>query len=311
MGFADRRYGAGRPGGYRPGGGWSGGQQGYGGGGALFGYVLTPWVKRLLLVNFAVFVAVNMMGLVPWPWVRDTFGFSANTFLGHPWSAATYMFLHGSFMHVFFNMLILFFFGPPLERAWGGREFLKFYLICGIGAAFTSFLLIRVVGFPTVVGASGALYGVLLAFALKWPDARVYIWFVLPVKVKYLVGFMVFMDFWATLNAGRGAGGGVATWAHLGGAATAWIYLKYGDRIEARLRRMSPRRAHLGVESGKAGSDDRGRAERKRKSRPVNGDTLDEVDRILDKIRDSGIESLTPKEKAYLDDMSRRYRGGT
>jgi len=311
MGFADRRYGAGRPGGYRGGGGWSGGQQGYGSGGGLFGYALTPWVKRLLLINFGVFVVVNMMGLVPWPWVRDMFGFSANSFLGHPWSAATYMFLHGSFMHVFFNMLILFFFGPPLERVWGGREFVKFYLICGIGAAFTSFLLIRVVGFPTVVGASGALYGVLLAFALKWPDARVYIWFVLPVKVKYLVGFMVFMDFWATLNAGRGAGGGVATWAHLGGAATAWTYLKYGDRIEARLRRMSPRRARLGVESGKAGSDDRGRAERKRKSRPVDGDTLDEVDRILDKIRDSGIDSLTPKEKAYLDDMSRRYRGGT
>jgi hypothetical protein len=74
---------------------------------------------------------------------------------------------------------------------------------------------------------------------------------------------------------------------------------------------MSPRRAHLGVESGKAGSGDRGRAERKRKSRLVDGDTLDEVDRILDKIRDSGIDSLTPKEKAYLDDMSRRYRGGT
>jgi len=309
MGFADRRYDARRSGGRGRGGGWSGGQQGYGGGGGLFGYSMTPWVKRLLLLTFGVFVVVNMMGLVPWAWVRDTLGFSARSFLRHPWSVVTYMFVHGSFMHVFFNMLILFFFGPPLERAWGGREFVKFYLICGIGAALTSFLLIRVVGFPTVIGASGALYGVLLAFALKWPDARVYIWFVLPVKVKYLVAFMVFMDFWATLNAGRGAGGGVATWAHLGGAATAWIYLKYGDRIESRLRRMSPRRARLGVESGRADSGDRARAEKKRTSRRVDGDTLDEVDRILDKIRDSGIESLTPKERAYLDDMSRRYRG--
>ena len=311
MGFADRRYNARRPGGHGRGGGWSSGQQGYGGGGGLFGYSMTPWVKRLLLLTFGVFVVVNMMGLVPWAWVRDTFGFSARSFLRHPWSVVTYMFVHGGFMHVFFNMLILFFFGPPLERAWGGREFVRFYLICGIGAALTSFLLIRVVGFPTVIGASGALYGVLLAFALKWPDARVYIWFVFPLKVKYLVGFMVLMDFWATLNAGRGAGGGVATWAHLGGAATAWIYLKYGDRIEVRLRRMSPRRARLGVESGRADSGDRGRAERKRTSRRVDGDTLDEVDRILDKIRDSGIESLTPKERAYLDDMSRRYRGDT
>jgi membrane associated rhomboid family serine protease len=277
-------------------------------GGGLLSYQMTPWVKRLLLINFAAFVAVNMMGLAPWPWVRDTFGFSVATFLRHPWSPLTYMFVHGSFLHIFFNMLILFFFGPPLERAWGSREFLKFYLICGIGAALTSLLLVQIVGMPTVVGASGALYGVMLAFALKWPNAPVLIWFVLPVKVKYLVGFMVFMDFWATLNAGRGAGGGVATWAHLGGAATALIYLKYGNRIERRLRRMRPGRARLGVEQG-------GRRRGRRRtegdpSRPVDGDTLDEVDRILDKIKDGGIESLKPEEKSFLDEMSRRYRGG-
>jgi membrane associated rhomboid family serine protease len=268
-------------------------------------------VKRLLLANFAIFVVVNMMGLFPWPWVRDTFGFSASGLLRHPWSPITYMFVHGSFLHVFFNMLILFFFGPPLERAWGSREFMKFYLVCGVGAALTSFLLIRVVGTPTVVGASGALYGVMLAFALKWPNAPVLLWFVLPVKVKYLVAFMVFMDFWATLNAGRGAGGGVATWAHLGGAATAWVYLRYGDRIERRLRRLSPRRARLDVHPGSAGDRPESRAGRKDRERPVDGDTLDEIDRILDKIRVSGIESLSPKERAFLDDMSRRYRGGS
>ena len=101
----------------------------------------------------------------------------------------------------------------------------------------------------------------------------------------------------------------MATWAHLGGAATAWIYLRYGDRIEARLRRMNPRRARIGVErSGKA-SGESSDAGKRRRNRPVDGDTLDEVDRILDKIRDSGIESLTAKERAYLDEMSRRYRG--
>jgi hypothetical protein len=152
--------------------------------------------------------------------------------------------------------------------------------------------------------------GVMLAFAMKWPDARVLLWFIIPVKVKYLVGVIIVLDLLATRSAlGGEMGGGVATWAHLGGAATAWIYLRYGDRIEARLRRMNPRRTKLGVEQGRSSADRSRRTDERRKSRPVDGDALDEVDRILDKIRDSGIESLTEKERAYLDDMSRRYRG--
>ncbi len=312
MGFADRRYRA--PGSRGFGGGGYGGS-GYGGGpaagGGLFGYSLTPWVKRLLIANFAVFLAISVLGLVPFPWAVDTFGFSTPDLLRHPWSPVTYMFVHANqFGHIFFNMLILFFFGPPLERSWGGREFLKFYLLCGVGAAFTSVLLYRWIGPVSVIGASGALMGVMLAFAMKWPNARVLLWFIIPVKVKYLVAVIIALDLWATRSAMAGnPGGGVATWAHLGGAATAWIYLRYGDRIEARLRKMDPRRARLGVESGKPRSPAAGAGKKPRRDRPVDGDALDEVDRILDKIRDSGIESLTAKEKAYLDDMSRRYRG--
>ena len=308
MGFADRRYDSRRPGG--GGGGWSGGYSGPSGGSGLFSYSLTPWVKRLLIANFAVFLAISVLGLLPFRWAVDTLGFSTPDLLRHPWSPVTYMFVHANFGHIFFNMLILFFFGPPLERAWGGREFLKFYLLCGVGAALTSVLLYRWIGPVSVIGASGALMGVMLAFAMKWPDARVLLWFVIPVKVKYLVGVMIVLDLYATRSAlGGDSGGGVATWAHLGGAATAWIYLKHGDRIEARLRRMDPRRARLGVERGSPVSSESGKADKRRKGRPVDGDTLDEVDRILDKIRDSGIESLTEKERAYLDEMSRRYRG--
>lgn len=310
MGFADRRYNSQRSGGYG-GGGWGGGRQGPGGGAGLFAYAMTPWVKRLLAANFAVFVAISVLGLVPFPWAVDTLGFSTPDLLRHPWSVVTYMFVHADqFGHIFFNMLILFFFGPPLERAWGGREFLKFYLLCGAGAAFTSVLLYRWIGPVSVIGASGALMGVMLAFALKWPDAKVLLWFIVPVKVKYLVGVIIVLDLIATRSAlGGAAGGGVATWAHLGGAATAWIYLRHGHAIEARLRRMNPRRTRLGVERGTGGSRGADPAAGRRRERPVDGDALDEVDRILDKIRDSGIESLTAKEKAYLDDMSRRYRG--
>lgn len=311
MGLADRRYGpSGYGGGHRR---WGGGAVGHGGGAGLFGHALTPWVKRLLALNFGVYVLVNLLGLVPVGWVVDFLGFSAGTVLRRPWSPVTYMFVHGGFGHVLFNMLILFFFGPPLERLWGGREFLKFYLICGVGAALTSVILIQWIGPVTVIGASGALMGVLLAFALHWPDARVFLWFIVPVKVKYLVAFVILMDLWATRSAMGGAGGGVATWAHLGGAATAFIYLRYGERIGRRLRTMRPGRARLGVEKGGRGeAGNRKRKERGTRtgsSRHVDGDTLDEVDRILDKIRDEGIESLTPKERGFLDEMSRRYRG--
>ncbi|MBT8462762.1 MAG: rhomboid family intramembrane serine protease, partial [Gemmatimonadetes bacterium] len=311
MGFADRRYGARRPGGR---GGWNDGPRGYGGpagGGGLFGYTLTPWVKRLLAANFAVFVAISVVGLLPFEWAVDVLGFSTPDLFRHPWSPVTYMFVHANqFGHIFFNMIILFFFGPPLERAWGGREFLKFYLVCGVGAALTSVLLYQWIGPVSVIGASGALMGVMLAFAMKWPDARVLLWFIIPVKVKYLVGVIIILDLWATRSAlGGDPGGGVATWAHLGGAATAWVYLRYGDRIEARLRRMKPRRPKLGVETGSSATAGGRTTEKRHKNRPVDGDALDKVDRILDKIRDSGIEALTAEEKAYLDDMSRRYRG--
>lgn len=277
----------------------------------MLGYALTPWVKRLLAANFAVFLVISVLRLVPFPWAVDTLGFSTPDLLWHPWSPVTYMFVHADqFGHIFFNMLILFFFGPPLERAWGGREFLKFYIVCGVGAALTSVLLYRWIGPVSVIGASGALMGVMLAFALKWPDARVLLWFIIPVKVKYLVAVVIILDLLATRSALAGeAGGGVATWAHLGGAATAWIYLRYGHTIESRLRRMSPRRRKLGVEPGGPAAGRRRSAEKRRRDRPVDGDALDEVDRILDKIRDSGIESLTARERAYLDDMSRRYRG--
>jgi membrane associated rhomboid family serine protease len=311
MGFSDRRYGSRGSGAgwgddygsYRPPGG--------GGGTGLFGYSLTLWVKRLLIANFAVFLAISVLRLIPFPWAVEYLGFSPPDVLRHPWSPLTYMFVHADqFGHIFFNMIILFFFGPPLERAWGGREFVKFYLVCGVGAAFTSLLLYRWIGSVSVIGASGALMGVMLAFAMKWPNARVLLWFIIPVKVKYLVAAIIALDLFATRSAMAGdPGGGVATWAHLGGAATAWIYLRYGDRIESRLRRMDPRRARLGVEAGRPAKAQKKSAGARNRQRPVDGDALDEVDRILDKIKEAGIESLTPDERAYLDEMSRRYRG--
>jgi membrane associated rhomboid family serine protease len=271
-------------------------------------------VKRLLIANFAIWLLM-VLGLFPYGWTVNAFGFSPATFLRRPWSPLTYMFIHGGFWHVFFNMVAVFFFGPPLERTWGGREFVKFYLVCGLGAAFTSFLLIGMVGSPLVIGASGAVFGLLLAFAMKWPNAPLYIWGLLPIKAKYFVGILGVVSFYATFTAGRMGGGGVAHWTHLGGFVSAWIYLKYGDRIETRLRRVRVRtrrlRVHRPGQAGGSGgqSGEPGRAGGRR--RPVSPDTLDEVDRILDKIREQGIDALSTEEREYLDEMSRRYRGSS
>jgi membrane associated rhomboid family serine protease len=283
-------------------------------GGGRFAYVLTPWVKRLLIANFAIWLLM-VLGLFPYGWTVNAFGFSPATFLRRPWSPLTYMFIHGGFWHVFFNMVAVFFFGPPLERTWGGREFVKFYLVCGLGAAFTSFLLIGIIGSPLVIGASGAVFGLLLAFAMKWPNAPLYIWGLLPIKAKYFVGILGVVSFYATFTAGRMGGGGVAHWTHLGGFVSAWIYLKYGDRIETRLRRVRVRTRRLRVHRpGQAGGSGGQSGEPRRaggRHRRVDPDTLDEVDRILDKIREQGIDALSTEEREYLDEMSRRYRGSS
>jgi membrane associated rhomboid family serine protease len=291
MGFADRTYD-------------DRGSGGYGGGSSTgpFAANLTPWVKRLLIANFVVYLLMAL-GLLPASLMIDLFGFSSATMLFRPWSLVTYMFVHGGFMHVLFNMLGVFFFGPPLERAMGGRAFLRFYLLCGVGAALSSLLLIQLIGTPTVIGASGAVFGVMLAFAWRWPDAPIYLWAILPVKAKYMVGVLGIGALWATMQSGRG-GGGVAHWAHLGGLVTGFVLLKYGDAISARWRRMRG-----GAKAGTTGASHTiGRTRKRGPGGEPRGDNLDEVDRILDKIREQGMESLTAREREFLETMSRKYR---
>lgn len=297
MGFADRRYGdVGESSGRRFGGG-------------PFAAVLTPWVKRLLIANFGIYLLMAL-GLLPsTATMADMFGFSAANILTRPWSPLTYMFVHGGFMHVLFNMLAVFFFGPPLERAMGGRAFLRYYLICGVGAAMTSILLIQLIGTPTVIGASGAVFGVMLAFAWRWPDAPIYVWAILPVKAKYMVGILGLGALWATMQAGRV--GGVAHWAHLGGLLTGFVYLKFGESITVRWNRLRGKRGKrriAGISSISRSIGVGGRS--RRPDTRAGGDDLDEVDRILDKIREHGMDALNTREREFLDTMSRKYRSG-
>lgn len=259
------------------------------------GYHLTPWVKRLLIANAVVYLGTRFM-----PSLIELLAFQPSEVFYRPWTVVTYMFTHGSFWHVFFNMLALFFFGPPIEERWGSKEFIKYYFICGLGGAALSFLF----AFNSaVVGASAAVYGVMLAFAMLWPDIPIYIWGILPVKAKYLMAILVGVDLLSSLRPGMGDG--VAHFAHLGGFAAGFLYIKLdfatGSPLQ-KLRRLFVRRK-LKVVPG--GTPPR---EPPRPKRRDDDGMLDEVDRVLDKISTQGMASLTPEERKLLDEMSRRYR---
>jgi membrane associated rhomboid family serine protease len=145
------------------------------------------------------------------------------------WQVATYMFLHGGIFHIVFNMLALWMFGAELERIWGTRYFLKFYFVTGIGAGILTVLFSTLpFGFAQqiqqsiVIGASGAVYGLMLAYALYFPDRPIYMYFVFPIPARIFVAIMGAIAFFSSLS----ETGGVANATHLGGLVVAYLFLK-------------------------------------------------------------------------------------
>ena len=266
-----------------------------------FGFGLTPWVKRLLIANAVVSIAVWLDGSGT---LFRLLAFQPARLLYQPWTLVTYMFVHGDFWHLFFNMLALFFFGPPLEERWGSREFLKYYVICGLGGAALSFAFTR---HAALVGASGAVYGVMLAFAMNWPNAPIYIWGIFPIKALWLVLILVALSLTSAIS---GARDGVAHFAHLGGFAVGFLYLKLDWRIAQITGRWTRKLASRGRHRFTVipGDSRQARPPTSRPRRREDERLLDEVDRILDKISKAGLSSLSAEERRLLDEVSRRYR---
>lgn len=278
-----------------------------------FQFSLTPVVKRLLIANTAIFLLLFVAGGAGARFALDWLAFQPDRLLTRPWGVFTYMFVHAGFMHLFVNMLVLFFFGPPLEARWGGREFFRFYLVAGLGGVALSFVFAP----SGLVGASAACFGVMLAFAMNWPDSPIYVWGIFPVKAKWLVGFLGLM---ALLSAFGTSGGDVAHFAHLGGLVAGFLYLKLDWRTSRpieRLRSVAPRTPRrLAIvprdedDEHEASGASRGR---KGDAGPVRSAAeerrlLDEVDRVLDKISARGMSSLTTDERRLLDEVSRQRR---
>lgn len=244
---------------------------------------MTPWVQRLLIANIIVFLlqqaipaVTGMMALVP------------ASLLSRPWTIFTYMFAHSprGLSHILFNMFALYIFGPRVEMRLGSRRFMQMYLIAGITGGLLSLFFTP---FAAIIGASGAVFGVQLAYAKFFPRDRIYIWGVLPVEARVLVIVMTLI----TLYGGFSGGGGVAHFAHLGGYLGAWIFLRWAEKRtaavqwEAKLAGPPARTVPLGD----------WRAINLERVHEVN---RDEVARILEKIERSGESGLTTQERVFL-----------
>jgi len=279
-----------------------------------------PVIKYLLIINALTFLIVVFLG--NFRFGESYFGYTLTVIFAllplgdgfYPWQLLTYMFMHGGFGHLLMNMFVLWMFGMELENVWGSKRFLTYYLLCGIGAGVANLLVapLFTTAAPTV-GASGAIYGVLLAFGLMFPDRPIFVYFLLPVKAKYFVSAYILLELFYGVT---GTSDGVAHFAHLGGAAVGFILLNvdwdrfplftWWDNMKASLWSKNQygvryRKRHDEVTEAKF--FDIRDAEKKKDEEEISQERIDE---ILDKISKGGYQSLTEEEKRILFEASKK-----
>lgn len=246
---------------------------------------MTPWVQRLIIANVLMFFVQQTA-----PAVTQQLAFVPMLALAKPWTIVTYMFLHGGLGHIFFNMLGLYFFGPRVESRLGSERFAVLYFVSGITGALLSFAFAP---YAPIVGASAAIFGVMIAFARFWPRDRILIWGIVPVEARWLVILYTVYSLWSGFQGSRG---GVADFAHLGGFVGGLLYLLYLERTQGAKRFQRQATATPAAESLLGNWRNVNRAS-------IHAVNKDEVDRILDKISASGITSLTPQERLFLSNF--------
>jgi len=285
---------------------------------------MTRAVQWLLALNIGIyFLQLTLFGSDA---VYSALALDPARFPSAWWTIGTYMFVHAWLAHLAFNMFTLWMFGPRLEQEWGTRTFVQFYLWCGLGGAVAHLLFAQ---HSSVIGASGAISGVLVAYALRWPDEEVYLFGVIPMKSRWLVAAMLAMNIIFALSPSSR----IDWTAHVGGMAFGWIFLKLyavgginrvrgwvsavPDDSEDMPRAVPRNRAPMRDRS--AGVDEvvsRSNAVVLRESKSVQHVPKQEtpkeyaarVNRVLDKISQQGMASLTRDERRLLEDMSRKLR---
>ncbi len=245
---------------------------------------MTPWVRRFLGANLIVFFVQTTM-----PAFADAFVFVPRLALFRPWTIVTYMFLHAGISHILFNMVGLFFFGSRVEERLGSKRFVQLYFISGISGALLS---VAFAPNAAIIGASAAVFGVMLAFAMFWPRDQILIWGIIPVQARWLVIITTAMAMYSGLGGSRG---GVADFAHLGGCLGAWLFLRLIDPAKrvARFKASTIGKPSANVLTNWKQVD----------VTRVHEVNRDEVNRMLDKINLSGLASLTPQERLFLSNF--------
>ena len=289
---------------------------------------ITPAVQWLIAINVAIFFL--QLTVVRDADVWRALGFELRDLTEQPWTIATYMFVHAGFWHLALNMYTLWIFGPRIEHAWSPGGFTRYYLWCGLGGWLLHVMLTRN---GLLLGASAAVYGVMLAYAMRWPDDEV-LFFFIPMKVRWLVvllaGINLAFGLW-----GAGTGSSVAYFAHLGGFAFGWLYLRTSaatgiDRLRQRMSQVPdipdetpravprsqprPRERTQGIDEIVAKSN--AVVAKQRPPAPPSSPLSDkfskkkaeELNGVLDKISQQGLASLTSDERRLLEEMSRRLR---
>ncbi len=295
---------------------------------------MTPAVQWLIAINVVIYFLQITIAERP---IQQFLGFQVDDLPGSLWTVVTYMFVHAGFWHVTLNMYSLFIFGPRIEHEWGAAAFTRFYIWCGLGGWLFHLLFGPTVG---LVGASAAVYGVMLAYAMRWPDDELMLFGVIPMRVKWFIALLVVGSLIQGMGLsvpganGEVGGTGISYLAHLGGFAFAWLYLRTPssqslDRLKQRIAqvpdvsdetpravpRSLPRTRDRERESdvdeivakSKAVLTKRPPAPAAPAARPPT-QPPSALDAVLDKISRMGIESLTVEERRVLDEASRKLR---
>jgi rhomboid family protein len=266
---------------------------------------VTPWVMRLLaaMVGVQLLLATIFVS----PAVFNALTFDPSNFASRPWTALTYAFVHVGVVHLLFNGLALFFFGPTVERRLGGPAFLLYYLYCVVGAAAFALALGGLYHVPPFVGASGGILGILLAYSVIHPDRELLAFPIpVPISARTMVVLLALYDVCGVLFLRRLLGTGTAHEAHLGGLFFGWLFFRFQGMGRLRPDYLPPPRpVQQAVMVG--ARDPARKSPTPGTLRPPAIDKAQaELDRVLDKISATGMGSLTPTERKFLDEVAKK-----
>jgi membrane associated rhomboid family serine protease len=283
-------------------------------------------VQALIAINVAVLFL--QMTVVKYADTSGWFGFDSGALPRQWWTAVTYMFVHSGLLHLAGNMYALFVFGPRLEHAWSMRRFVWFYVVCGLGGVACHVLFVRD---GSLVGASAGVFGVMTAYAMQWPNDEVYLFALVPMRVRTLViGLIVFNLSMGLLSTTVGLGTNIGYFAHVGGVLAAYVYMRMAasggiEQVRQRVAnlpdadeppRAIPRTLPRSRDRGDEVDDivAKSKAIAAKRTTTLSPSTrrrdakADELNRVLDKISEHGIDSLTMDERKVLEEMSRKLR---